>query len=61
MIAMSLTSTYDEYRRDRIASAPVYPAPAHPVRRAMMHALSMLGLGVGGVAAIDDDEALGIG
>lgn len=61
MIAMSLTSTYDEYRRDLIAHAPVYPAPAHPVRRAMMHALSMLGLGVGGVAAVDDDEVLGIG
>jgi len=27
----------------------------------MMHALSMLGLGVGGVAAVDDDEALGAG
>lgn len=60
MIAMSMLSTYDEYRRDRIARAPVYSAPAHPVRRAMMHALSMLGLGVGGVAAMDD-EALGIG
>ncbi len=61
MIAMSLTSTYDEYRRDRTARAPVHPAPAHPVRRAMMHALSMLGLGVGGVAAVDDDTPLGIG
>jgi hypothetical protein len=61
MIAMSLLSTYDEYRRDRVASAPVYPAPAHPLRRAMMHALSMLGLGVGGVVAMDDDEVLGIG
>ena len=61
MIAMSLISTYDEYRRDRLASAPVYPIPAHPVRRALLHALSMIGLGVGGVAAQDDDEALGIG
>ncbi len=61
MIAMSMTSVYDEYRRDRIAAAPVYPAPAHPVRRAMWHALSMIGLGVGGVAAMDDDEVLGIG
>ena len=61
MIAMSMTSTYDEYRRDSIASAPVYPAPTHPVRRAMKHALAMIGLGVGGVAAVDDDEAPGIG
>ena len=61
MIAMSITSTYDEYRRDAIASAPVYPAPAHPVKRAMMRALSMIGLGMDGVAAMDDDEALGIG
>ena len=61
MIAMSMLSTYDEYRRDRVARAPVYPAPTHPVRRAMMHALSMIGLGVGGVAAVDDDEVLGIG
>lgn len=60
MIAMSMTSTYDEYRRNAIASAPVYP-PAHPLRRAMMHALAMIGLGMGGVAAVDDDEALGIG
>jgi hypothetical protein len=61
MIAMSMTSTYDEYRRNAIASAPVYPAPAHPVRRAMMHALVMIGLGMGGVAAVDNDEARGIG
>jgi hypothetical protein len=44
MIAMSLISTYDEYRRDRIAGAPVYPVPAHPFRRAMMHALGMIGV-----------------
>ena len=57
MIAMSMLSTYDEYRRDSIASAPVYPAPAHPLRRALIHALLMIGLGVGGVAAVavDDD------
>lgn len=61
MIAMSMISTYEEYRRERIASAPVYPASTHPVRRAIMHALSMIGLGVGGAAAIDDDETLGIG
>lgn len=59
MIAMSMISTYDEYRRDRIAGAPVYPVPAHPLRRAMMHALGMIG--VGGVTMADDDEALGIG
>ena len=58
---MSMTGTHDEDRRDAIASAPVYPAPAHPLRRAMMHALAMFGLGMGGVAAVDDDEAPGIG
>jgi hypothetical protein len=31
------------------------------VRHAMLHVLSMLGLGIGGVAAVDDDVALGIG
>ena len=61
MIAMSLLSTHDEYRSDRSASAPVYTAPAHPLRRAMMHALAMIGLGVGGVATGDDEETLGIG
>ena len=79
MIAMSMTGTHDEDRRDAITSAPVYshkgtpihcalkrawsrmPTPAHPLRRAMMHALAMFGLGMGGVAAVDDDEALGIG
>jgi hypothetical protein len=61
MIAMSMTSTHDEDRGNASASAPVYPAPAHPLRRAMMHALAMFGLGMGSVAAVDDDEALGIG
>lgn len=61
MIAMSMTSTYDEYRRDSIASAPLYPAPTHPVCRALIHALAMIGLGMGGVAAAGNDEALGIG
>jgi len=61
MIAMSMLSTYDECRRDSIASAPVYPASTHPLRRALIHALAMIGLGVGGVAAVDDDEAPGIG
>jgi hypothetical protein len=55
MIAMSLLSTYDEYRRDRVATAPFHPAPARPVRRALLHVLSMIGLGVGGVAAVDDE------
>lgn len=61
MIAMSMISTYDEYRHDRMASAPVYSAPTHPVRHAMLRVLSMVGLGLGGVAAMDDDEHLGIG
>lgn len=61
MIAMSMLSTYDEYRRDQRASAPVYPAPAHPVRHAMMRVLIRVGLGIGGVATMDDDEVLGIG
>jgi hypothetical protein len=61
MIAMSITSTYDEDRRDAIASAPVCPAPTHPLRRALIHALVMIGLGMGGVAAVDDDAVPGIG
>lgn len=28
MIAMGITSIYDECRRDAVASAPGYPAPA---------------------------------
>ncbi|MGK2952575.1 MAG: hypothetical protein ACSLEZ_09350 [Thiobacillus sp.] len=59
MIAMSMTSTYDEYRRDRLASAPVYAVPAHPVRRAMMRALSWIG--IGNAAAAADEDILGIG
>ena len=55
MIAMSMLSTCDETRRDRNASAPVHPTPAHPLRRAMAHALVMMGLGVGGVAAVDNE------
>jgi hypothetical protein len=61
MIAMSLLSTYDEYRRDQRARAPIYPVPAHPVRHAMMRVLSRVGLGIGGVAAMEDDEVVGIG
>lgn len=60
MIAISMISTYDEYRRDQRASAPVYP-PANPVRHAMLRVLSMVGLGIGGVAAMDDDDAMGTG
>jgi len=55
MIAMSMLSTYDETRRERNASAPVYPTPAHPLRRAMANALAVMGLGVGGVAAVDNE------
>ncbi len=61
MIAMSMISVYEEYRRDHIASAPVHPVPAHPLRRAMLRALSRLGLGIGGMAAADEEEMLGIG
>ncbi len=57
MIAMSLLSTYDEYRRDQRASAPVYPVPAHPVRRAVIRVLSMIGFGIGGIATVDDADA----
>jgi len=59
MIAMSMLSTYDEYCRDLIASAPDYPAPTRPLRRALTHALVMIGFGMGGMAAADDDEAAG--
>jgi len=55
MIAMSMTSVYDAYRRYRSASAPVCPTPAHPLRRAMAHVLAMIGLGVGGMAAVDNE------
>lgn len=61
MIAMGIASIYDEYRRDAIAPAPVYPAPAHPVQRAMMRAFSMIGLGVGDVTEVDEDAAPSIG
>ena len=61
MIAMSMISTYDEYRHEQHASAPVCPAPAHPLRYALMHVLSRVGLGLGGVAALDEDEISGIG
>lgn len=57
MIAMSMTSTCHKYRRERAG----HPVPAHPVRLALLRALSMLGLGVGGMAAMDEDEPLGIG
>lgn len=60
MTAMSLSRTCNEHRRDALPCEQACPAPARPVRRAMLHALSMMGLGMGGVAAIDDDEALSI-
>ena len=55
MIAMSMTRTHADHRRDSVASAPTCPAPAHSVRRAILHALSMIGLGIGGMAAVDND------
>ncbi len=61
MIAMGMISTYDEYRQDQRASAPVYSASTHAVRRAMLRALAMIGVGLGGITAIDDDDAPGIG
>lgn len=61
MIAMSLMSTYEEYRRDTLAAAPDYAGPRHPVRHALLHVLSLVGLGVGGMAADDEVETLGIG
>lgn len=56
MIAMSLISTYDEYRRDRLAAAPVHAAPPRPFRQTMLRALSMIGFGMGGIASADDDD-----
>lgn len=61
MIAMSMTSVYDEYRRSRIAAVPAYPISAHPVRRAMARVLSRIGIGRGNCTTMDDDELLGIG
>jgi hypothetical protein len=62
MIAMSMISTYEEYRREGLAAATDCPAPTRPVRRTLMRVLSMIGLGVGGVATIEeDDDFLGIG
>ena len=60
MIAMSMISTYDEYRRGRMARPPSCPAHAHPLRRAMMHALAMFGLGIEGVV-LDNEELSEIG
>jgi hypothetical protein len=60
MIAMSLTSTYEAYRRDRTPSAPVYPPPSARPRHALLRMLARIGLGAGG-GAVDDDEPLGIG
>ncbi len=61
MLGTSMLSTYDECRHDSVVAAPVHPAPPHPLRRALTHALAMIGLGVGGMAAVDDAEAPGIG
>jgi hypothetical protein len=61
MIAMHRIGAYLPYRRNRAIGAPPCPVPVHPVRRAILHVLSMLGLGMGGVAAVDDDEPMGIG
>lgn len=61
MIAMSMTSVYEEYRRDRIAAPALYPVPSHPLRRAIVRVLAMIGLGVGGIATWDDEEMPGVG
>jgi hypothetical protein len=64
MTTMGMTNTHDKYRRDHIASAPVYTRPihAHPLRRALVRVLAMIGLGTRNAAKKDDDdEALGIG
>ncbi|MBW8458105.1 MAG: hypothetical protein K0M58_06665 [Thiobacillus sp.] len=45
MIAMGITSIYDECRRDAVASAPGYPAPGTRFNA----------LDVGGGAAVDDE------
>jgi hypothetical protein len=45
MIAMSMLSTYDEYRRDRLPLAPASPFPEHPLRRALKRALARIGVG----------------
>jgi len=61
MIAMRMIRTYDEYQHNQHASAPACPAPARPVCHAMLRVLSLVGLGIGGVAAMDDDEVLEMG
>lgn len=45
---------------DSVALATVSVARAHPVRAAMLHVLCLFGLGVGGIAAIDGDDAIGV-
>jgi hypothetical protein len=54
MISMNTVDPY-EYRGDRADTPPSRPASKHPVRHAVLHALSMLGVGLGGMGAIDDD------
>jgi hypothetical protein len=54
MIAMSMISTDAPCRRD--ASMTTHPPPAHPVRHAMLRVLSMVGLGIGGMSAMGDED-----
>ncbi len=54
MIALSLYSTRDATRRDRITPPAVDPIPASSLRHALLHVLSRIGLGLGGFALIHD-------
>ena len=61
MTAKSMTRSYDEYRRNRIAPNPACPAAAPGLRYAILHALALFGLGVGGMTAVGSEEPPGIG
>jgi hypothetical protein len=54
MIAMNMTSTDNPYRCD--AGTTIHPPPAHPMRHAMLRVLSMVGLGIGGISAMGDED-----
>ena len=61
MTAKSMTGSYDDYRRNRLAPNPACPAAVPALRDAILHALALFGLGVGGMAAVGSEGPPGIG